>query len=46
VKDGFNPKTGEAVKAIRRRMTVDEDLPMKEKYVSFLEERIRAAVVS
>jgi tRNA(His) guanylyltransferase len=30
IKEGFNPKTGEAVTATRRRIKVDEELPMKE----------------
>ena len=36
-KDAFNPKTGEAVKATRRRIKRDFDLPMKEEYGRFVE---------
>jgi tRNA(His) guanylyltransferase len=33
---GFNPKTGEAVTAARRRIRVDEELEMKDAYGAFL----------
>jgi tRNA(His) 5'-end guanylyltransferase len=36
-KEGFNPKTKKAVKAVRRRLTVNEALPMKERYGEFIE---------
>lgn len=35
-KEGFNPKTQETVKTMRRRLKVDYDLPMKEAYTDFL----------
>lgn len=35
-KDAFNPRTGEAVKATRRRIKRDLDLPMKEEYGRFV----------
>jgi tRNA(His) guanylyltransferase len=40
IKEGFNPKTGEAVTATRRRIKVDEELPMKEDYDRFLHQII------
>jgi len=36
-KAGFNPKTGKAVRATRRRIVVNEELPMKERYAAFVE---------
>lgn len=36
-KEGFNPRTGQAVTATRRRIKRDEELPMKEEYAGFLE---------
>lgn len=44
VVDNTNPKTGEAVTAQRRRIKVDLDLPMKEDYSKFIEERITEAI--
>lgn len=35
-KGGFNPKTGQAVQATRRRLKVDDELPMKEEYAALL----------
>ena len=37
-KVGFNPKSGEQVTTTRRRLAVDEQLPMKDAYSSFLRE--------
>lgn len=42
-KSGFNPKTGAATTAVRRRIRVEMELPMKEKYDAFLEDRTREA---
>lgn len=39
-KEGFNPKTGKAVKALRRRFHVDLELPMKDAYEKFIQERM------
>ncbi len=39
-KDAINPKTGEHVKAKRRRIKVDMDLPMKEDYINFIKKRL------
>lgn len=39
-KDAINPKTGESVKAIRRKMKVEYDLPMKDEYSSFINQLI------
>jgi len=39
-KDGRNPKTGQAVKATRRRIKVDDALPMKDAYASFVRAKI------
>jgi len=35
-KQGFNPKLGQAVAAIRRRLKVDRDLPMADEYAAFI----------
>ncbi|OUS23988.1 guanylyltransferase [Gammaproteobacteria bacterium 45_16_T64] len=35
-KDAVNPKTGQAVKAQRKRLKVDLDLPMKDQYSDFI----------
>ena len=40
-KDGFNPKSGKTTKAIRRRLKVDMELPMKEAYEAFILDRLR-----
>jgi tRNA(His) 5'-end guanylyltransferase len=40
-KEGFNPKTGETVLATRRRIKVDEELPMKEDYGAMIEWIVR-----
>ena len=39
-KEGFDPVRGEAVRALRRRVRVDEELPMKEVYDRFLAARL------
>lgn len=41
-KQGFNPKTRQTVKALRRRIAVEEDLPMKEAYAAYVERIVRA----
>jgi tRNA(His) 5'-end guanylyltransferase len=33
---GFNPKSGEQVATTRRRLAVDEELPVKDAYSAFL----------
>jgi tRNA(His) 5'-end guanylyltransferase len=40
-KDGHNPKTGQAVKATRRRIKANDTLPMKDAYARFVRETIR-----
>ncbi|HSV14841.1 MAG TPA: hypothetical protein VLI90_11310, partial [Tepidisphaeraceae bacterium] len=35
-KEGFNPQTGQNVRAIRRRIKRDIELPMKEAYSEFI----------
>ncbi|MBW3625430.1 MAG: tRNA 5'-guanylyltransferase [Armatimonadetes bacterium] len=40
-KVGYNPKTGEAVPATRRRVKVDDTLPMKDEYDVFLRGLLR-----
>jgi len=35
-KEGFNPKLGQTVTAVRRRMKVDRELPMAEEYAQFI----------
>jgi tRNA(His) 5'-end guanylyltransferase len=35
-KEGFNPKLGQPVTTVRRRLKVDRDLPMAEEYESFV----------
>ena len=40
---GTNPKTGEAVTASRRRLTKSFDLPMKDRYSTFIETMVQAA---
>jgi tRNA(His) guanylyltransferase len=39
-KDGHNPKTGQAVKATRRRIKANDALPMKDAYARFVRETI------
>ncbi len=41
-KEGFNPRTNEAVKAIRRRVTINDALPVKDAYSAFIREFLRA----
>jgi tRNA(His) guanylyltransferase len=36
-KDGLNPKTGSKTKAVRRRLKLDFELPMKKEYGAFIE---------
>ncbi|MBU6951073.1 tRNA(His) guanylyltransferase Thg1 family protein [Hahella sp. HN01] len=36
-KEALNPKTGETVTAMRKRLKVDYELPMKDKYSAFIE---------
>lgn len=40
-KEAINPLTGEAVVAVRRRLRVEFDLPMKDQYSGFIEEMVR-----
>jgi tRNA(His) guanylyltransferase len=40
-KEGKNPRTGESVPATRRRLRVDDDLPMKEAYGKFVREFLK-----
>lgn len=42
-KDGFNPKTRSTVKAIRRRLHTELELPMKDAYAEFIQNRLREA---
>jgi tRNA(His) 5'-end guanylyltransferase len=35
-KEGFNPVSGETVRAVRRRVNVDRELPMKEEYAAMV----------
>lgn len=35
-KDGLNKKTGESTQTTRRRLKVDYELPMKDKYDAFI----------
>ena len=36
-KTGLNPLTGESVSAIRSRLRVDDELPLKERYADMVE---------
>ncbi len=45
-KDALNQKTGETVKATRRRMKVDYDLPMKDLYSDFISNLIANASIA
>jgi len=36
LKDGFNPKTNETVKVLRRQLKIDEHLPIKEDYAKLI----------
>lgn len=40
-REGVDPRTGEKRRAIRRRVAVDDELPMKAAYARYLRERIR-----
>ena len=42
-KEGFNPKTGKAVKSLRRRLHIELELPMKEAYANFIEKLVSEA---
>lgn len=42
-KSGQNPKTGQATKALRRRLKVDLELPMKTAYEDFIRARVAEA---
>lgn len=42
-REGFNPKTGKAVKAFRRSLYTELELPMKEGYKEFIHERLQEA---
>jgi tRNA(His) 5'-end guanylyltransferase len=44
-KEGFNPKTGASVKASRRRLKVDFELPMRQGYDDFMALRIQEATM-
>jgi tRNA(His) guanylyltransferase len=39
-KEGFNPKSGKTTRAMRQRLKVVLELPMKEGYETFIRERI------
>ncbi len=43
-KEGFNPKTGEAVTASRRRVARDMELPMGDEWTRYLEQRVEEAM--
>lgn len=45
-KPGVNPKTGEATKAVRRRVKTEIELPMKEAYEAFIRARLVEAASS
>lgn len=45
-KAAVNPKSGETVKAVRRRLKADYELPLKNDYTTYLEERLREAKAS
>jgi tRNA(His) 5'-end guanylyltransferase len=40
-KEGFNPKTGRPVKALRQRLKVELELPMKDDYERFIRNRLK-----
>jgi tRNA(His) guanylyltransferase len=42
-KEGFNPRTGKAVKALRRRLHVELELPTRDAYDQFMRERVKEA---
>ena len=39
-KEGYNPKSGHAVKALRQRLKLELELPMKQAYEAFIRERL------
>jgi len=43
-REGFNPVRNEKVMAVRRRLKIDDSLPMKEEYASFLDGILASAV--
>jgi tRNA(His) 5'-end guanylyltransferase len=43
-KQGFNPLTGEPAVALRRRIRVELDLPMKDQYGAFIEEILHVSM--
>ncbi|HEY9633726.1 MAG TPA: hypothetical protein V6D14_09990 [Coleofasciculaceae cyanobacterium] len=43
-KQGYNPVQGKEVTTRRRRIKVDEELPMKEAYEEFLDRFLDAAI--
>ena len=46
IKPGFNPLTGETTEAPRTRIRIDEDLPVREAFATFLHERLQAATAA
>jgi tRNA(His) guanylyltransferase len=42
-KDGLNPKTARAVKAIRQRLKVDLEIPMKDAYEDFIRKQLQSS---
>jgi tRNA(His) guanylyltransferase len=45
-KPALNPKTGQAVKAVRRRLKAEYELPLRDDYTAFVEKRICEAKTS
>ena len=45
-KAGFNPKLGKATKAVRQRLKVDLELPVRQDYAAFIRERIAVAALT
>lgn len=45
-KAGLNPKTGEAVKTLRRRIHLELNLPMKQEYESLIRARLKEATTN
>ena len=44
-KEGFNPKLGTSTKAVRRRLKVDMELPIKDAYDGFIAGRLENRTV-
>lgn len=42
-KEGLNPKSGQKTNAVRQRLKVDLELPLKEDYEKFIRQRLNAA---